>query len=210
MHGTGEASDWIQRFGPLLARGAKVLDVACGAGRHTRWFAARGAVVTALDRDSTALQGLDTVARVVCADIENGPWPLAGETFDAIVITNYLWRPLWPVWLGSLSPNGLLLVETFALGHAKLGRPRNPDFLLRPGELLEIARSAAGASGPGLQVLAYEDGLLDDRARRGLSATTDSEPGDEGTGRRRVQRMAALRPAVPDLETRGDWPLNPG
>lgn len=210
MHGTGEASDWIQRFGPLVPRGARVLDVACGAGRHTRWFAARGAQVTALDRDATALEGLDALARVVCADIEHGPWPLAGETFDAIVITNYLWRPLWPVWLGSLNANGLLLVETFALGHAKLGRPRNPDFLLRPGELIEVAQSAGGAHGHGLQVLAYEDGLLEGTAGQGLGAIRGAEPGGGGTARRRVQRIAAIKPAVPDVETRGDWPLNPG
>ncbi len=209
MHGSGEASDWVQRFGFLVAPGARVLDVASGAGRHTRWFAARGAQVTALDRDAAALKGLDTLARVVCADIENGPWPLAGQTFDAIVITNYLWRPLWPVWLSSLNTGGLLLVETFAWGHAKLGRPRNPDFLLRPGELLEVAQNQSRdpahrlptADMPGLHVLAYEDGLLG----------TDLATASGGhAGARRVQRIAAVKPAWTDPQTCGDWPLNPG
>jgi SAM-dependent methyltransferase len=209
MHGNGEASDWVQRFGPLVPPGARVLDVACGAGRHTRWFAARGAQVTALDRDAGALRGLDVLARVVCTDIETGPWPLMGEAFDAIVITNYLWRPLWPVWLSSLNAGGLLLVETFAWGHAKLGRPRNPDFLLRPGELLGVvqnqardpAHGLAWADPPGLHVLAYEDGLL---------GTDLGAASEGGAGARRVQRIAAIKSAQADLETRGDWPLNPG
>ncbi|MFN5699060.1 MAG: class I SAM-dependent methyltransferase [Betaproteobacteria bacterium] len=188
MHGTGQASNWIQRFSHLVPRGARVLDVASGAGRHSRWFAARGAAVTAVDRDAAALQGLEAVARVVCADIENGPWPLPGEAFDAIIITNYLWRPLWPVWLSSLKPQGVLLVETFAIGHGRLGRPRNPDFLLQPGELLQLAQA-------GLHVLAYEDGLLG-----------SAEPANL----RRVQRMAAIRPLTTDVQAVGDWPLNPG
>lgn len=188
MHGTGAPSDWIRRFGPLTQPGSRVLDVACGAGRHSRWFAQQGAQVTAIDRDAQALQGLDAVARVVCADIENGPWPLPGETFDAIVITHYLWRPLWPVLLGSLRPRGVLLVETFALGHERLGRPRNPDFLLQPGELLAVAQAH------GLHILAYEDGILDPQADLA----------------RRVQRMAAVALESTDPQTRGDWPLNPG
>ena len=147
MHGTGAPSDWIQRFGALVPSGAAVLDVASGSGRHSRWFAARGARVTAIDRDAQALEGLDSVARVVQADIETGPWPLPGEGFDAVVITHYLWRPLWPVLLRSLKPGGWLLVETFAWGHERLGRPRNPDFLLRPGELLEVAQAQARLAG---------------------------------------------------------------
>jgi SAM-dependent methyltransferase len=195
MHGTDAPSDWIQRFGALVPPGAAVLDVASGAGRHSRWFAARGARVTAIDRDAQALEGLDSVARVVQADIETGPWPLPGEGFDAVVITHYLWRPLWPVLLRSLKPGGWLLVETFAWGHERLGRPRNPDFLLRPGELLEVAQAQARLAGlaDGLHILAYEDGLL-----------------GQDTSLRRVQRLAACRPANPDPAFCGDWPLNPG
>ncbi|MFZ9494107.1 MAG: class I SAM-dependent methyltransferase [Burkholderiaceae bacterium] len=192
MHGTGDPSPWVQRFSPLVPRGARVLDVACGAGRHSRWFAARGASVVAIDRDPAALDFLnvslvqDPVAgsvQTLCADIENSLWPLPGERFDAIVITHYLWRPLWPQFRASLRPGGLLLVETFALGHGRFGRPRNPDFLLQPGELLDAAH--------GLHILAYEDGLM-------------------GDPNQRIQRLAACDAAQRGLEERGDWPLNPG
>ena len=204
MHGTGAPSDWIQRFSHLVPSGASVLDVASGAGRHSRWFASRGARVTAIDRDAAALQGLDAVARVVCADIENGPWPLPGETFDALVITHYLWRPLWPVLMGSLKPGGLLLVETFALGHGRWGRPRNPDFLLRAGELLELPQALKLSDQ--LHILAYEDGLLGG----GLGAAADLREGRPDPALRRVQRLAAVYLPEPDPESRGDWPLNPG
>ncbi|MBM3389427.1 MAG: class I SAM-dependent methyltransferase [Betaproteobacteria bacterium] len=227
MHGTGEPSDWVQRFSHLVAPGARVLDVACGAGRHSRWFAERGASVTALDRDAQALQGLQGLARVVCADIEHGTWPLGGETFDAIIVTNYLWRPLWPIWLSSLNPLGLLLVETFAWGHGRWGRPRNPDFLLHPGELLELVRNGPDPGGhgvalthpraadqaplpapaSGLHVLAYEDGLLGSTNRLATAACPVVDP---APGLRRVQRIAALKPVGVDLEAVGDWPLNSG
>ena len=204
MHGTGAPSDWIQRFSHLVPPGACVLDVASGAGRHSRWFAARGARVTAIDRDAAALEGLEAAARVVCADIENGPWPLPGETFDAVVVTHYLWRPLWPVLLGSLKPGGLLLVETFARGHGRWGRPRNPDFLLRAGELLELPQALN--LGRELHILAYEDGLLGG----GANAAVDLCNGSPDPSLRRVQRLAALRLHEADPESCGDWPLNPG
>jgi len=135
-----------------------VLDVACGSGRHVRWLAACGWVVTGIDRDAAAIEPLRPLGRMVAADIESGPWPLPGARFDAVVVTNYLWRPLLPTLLASLAEGGLLVYETFALGNEAFGRPSNPDFLLRPGELLEHCR--------GLHVVAYEDGLLADPARR--------------------------------------------
>lgn len=164
-------SPWITRWAAELPPGARVLDLACGRGRHARWLAARGLQVTALDRDAEALAGLAGLPGLqpLQADVEDGPWPLAGGAFDAIVVTNYLWRPLWPALLACLAPGGLWLHETFALGHEALGRPSRPDFLLRPGELLAVAASA------GLQVLGYEDGLLDGPPRR-------------------IQRIAAARP----------------
>lgn len=146
-------SPWVRRFGALVAPGASVLDVACGGGRHVRWFAERGARVTGVDRDAAAVEPLRACARIVVADIEGDPWPLPGETFDAVIVTNYLWRPLLPTLVGSVGDGGLLVYETFAIGNETVGRPANPDFLLRPGELLQAVH--------GLRVLAYEDGFLD-------------------------------------------------
>ncbi len=133
--------------------GARVLDVACGGGRHVRWFAERGCAVTAVDRDAAAVEPLRAIARVVVADLEAGAWPLPGETFDAVVVTNYLWRPLLPTIVASVATGGVLVYETFAVGNETVGRPSNPDFLLRPGELLTAAQ--------GLRVVAYEDGFVE-------------------------------------------------
>ncbi len=135
-----------------------MLDLACGSGRHVRWLAARGLQVTAVDRDAAALEPLRGIAEVRVADLEAGPWPLAGERFDAVVVTNYLWRPAWPQLRATLTDGGVLIYETFALGHERLGRPSRPEFLLRPGELLALAQ--------GWHVVAYEDGLLDGPPRR--------------------------------------------
>jgi SAM-dependent methyltransferase len=147
----------VQRWGSLVARGATVLDVACGSGRHLRWFAERGAKVTGVDRDAQATEPLRALGRIVVADIETGAWPFDGEQFGAVVVTNYLWRPLLPTLLASVAAGGLLIYETFALGNQTVGKPSNPDFLLKPGELLAAAQ--------GLRVLGYEDGFLDQPPR---------------------------------------------
>jgi SAM-dependent methyltransferase len=152
-HAEPAPSAWVVRGSALVPTGARVLDVACGPGRHVRWFAARGAHVTAVDRDRAALEPLRATAEVVVADLEGAPWPLPGRRFDAVVCTNYLWRPLLPVLRDSLAPGGVLVYETFAVGNETVGRPSNPDFLLRPGELL-----AAFAT---LRIVAYEDVFLD-------------------------------------------------
>jgi len=144
-------SPWVQRWSHLVPAGACVLDVACGSGRHVRWFASRGGRVTGVDRDAAATQPLRDVADIVVADIEAGPWPFAGRHFDAVVVTNYLWRARLPDIVASLAPGGVLIYETFAIGNASVGKPANPDFLLRPGELLQAAR--------GLRVVAFEDGF---------------------------------------------------
>ncbi len=175
-------SEWVVRWSHLVAPGAAVLDVACGRGRHVRWFAALGCRVTAIDRDADAVDPLRDVADVHVADIENGPWPLpTGSRFDAVVCTNYLWRPLWPTVLAALADGGVLLYETFAIGNQTVGKPSNPQFLLRPGELLEVA----GA----LRIVAYEDGFL--RAPE-----------------RFVQRIVAVR-GVPDADPPRRWDLAP-
>ncbi len=129
-----------------------MLDVATGAGRHARHFAGRGHPVDAVDRDATALAGLSGIANITitCADLESGPWPYAGLTYAGIVVANYLHRPLFPHLLAALAPGGVLIYETFAAGNEKYGRPANPDFLLQPGELLEVVRGR-------LRVIAYED-----------------------------------------------------
>lgn len=171
-HAALDASPWVQRWSTLVPRGASVLDLACGSGRHVRWFAARGARVTALDRDAQALAALEGIAaEIVAADIEGGPWPLAGRRFDAVVVTNYLWRALLPTIVASVAEGGALVYETFARGNETVGKPSNPDFLLTPGELL---RAAAG-----LRIVAYEDGFL------------------AGPPERFVQRVAAVREAAP-------------
>ena len=145
------ASAWVQRWSHLVPSGARVLDVACGSGRHVRWFAARGCRVTGVDRDAAAIQPLSDVAEIVVADIEAGPWPFTDHCFDAVVVTNYLWRPRLPDIVASLAPGGVLICETFAVGNETVGKPANPNFLLQPGELLQVAQ--------GLRVVAFEDGF---------------------------------------------------
>ena len=156
-HGSLSPSAWVQRWSHLVPSGASVLDVACGSGRHVHWFAQRGCVVTGVDRDAEALASLNNVARTVTADIENGPWPLSGESFDAVVVTNYLWRALMPTLVASLNEHGVLIYETFAQGNASVGKPSNPNFLLHTGELLSVAA--------GLRMVAFEEGYLDAPAR---------------------------------------------
>ena len=164
-------SDWITRWSHLVAPGANVLDVACGSGRHLRWFVDRGAVVTGIDRDLSATQHLNAVATLIQADIENHAWPLmqdgAPQQFGAIVVTNYLWRPLLPTLVASLAPGAVLLYETFAVGNETLGRPSRPDLLLKAGELLGVCKD--------LHTIAYEHGVLQNPPRF-------------------VQRIAAVRP----------------
>lgn len=150
---TMNASPWIVRWAPLIAPGATVLDVAAGGGRHTRFFRGRSNRVTAVDRDVAGLADLagDPELEIVTANLEGGsPWPLPDRRFGAVVVTNYLHRPLWPALLAALEPGGVLLYETFMVGNERFGKPSNPAFLLRDGELLDIAREG------GLSVIAYE------------------------------------------------------
>jgi SAM-dependent methyltransferase len=170
VHEQEPPSAWVQRWAHLIPAGGTVLDVACGAGRHLRWLAGRGHPAIGVDRDAQAVAALQDLDEIVVADIENGPWPFAGRRFEAVVVTNYLWRPLMPTLVDAVAPGGVLIYETFALGNETVGRPRNPDFLLRPGELLDAAR-------PVLRVVAYEDGY------------TEPPP-------RFVQRLAAVREAT--------------
>lgn len=142
----------MKRWASCIAAGGQVLDLACGGGRHSRFLADAGLRVCAVDRDVGALAALTGVpgVSVQVADLENAPWPLEGRRFAGIVVANYLHRPLFPHLLGALAEEGALIYETFALGNERFGKPSNPDFLLRPGELLEVVHGK-------LRVLAYED-----------------------------------------------------
>jgi SAM-dependent methyltransferase len=166
-------SPWIARFAHLVAGGVRVLDLAAGQGRHARFFAARGCRVLAVDREAAALAALAGAPRIETrtVDLETGSWPLAGERFDAIVVVNYLHRPLFPHLLAALAADGVLLYETFARGNEACGRPSNPDFLLEPDELLQ---RVAGR----LAVVAFEQGHVAGAERGAV-----------------VQRIAAVGPA---------------
>ena len=178
MHGTENPSAWVQRWTHLIAPGSKVLDVACGAGRHMQWLAAQGHHPQGVDRNADALALAQAFGPVTCADIENGPWPFAGQTFGAVIVTHYLWRPLLPTLVQSVAPGGVLIYETFAAGNETVGKPSRPDFLLQPGELLKTTEA--------LRTVAYEDGF-------------------ESLPERFVQRIVAVR--VKPSETLERWSL---
>ena len=149
----GVPSPWVAQWAGLIAADATVLDVAAGGGRHSRFFAQRGHKVTAVDRDVSALAAEPNV-EIVQADLEDGsPWPLPGRSFGAVVVTNYLHRPLFAALLDALMPGGVLLYETFMEGNERFGRPSNPEFLLKDGELLEIVRGR-------FSVVAYEARMI--------------------------------------------------
>lgn len=175
MHGTELPSPWVQRWSHLVPAGAAVLDVACGHGRHLRWFRDCGHPVTGIDRAQEALDAVSCLGETIRADLEGAPWPLPGRVFGAVVVTNYLWRPLFPALQDSVAPGGVLICETFAVGNETVGRPARPEFLLAPGELLRLCDA--------LRVVAYEDGFLADPPRY-------------------VQRIAAVRAAPGDSAPR--------
>jgi SAM-dependent methyltransferase len=151
-----EPSPWLVRFAGLFTPGGRVLDLACGGGRHARFLASRGHAVEAVDVDAAALAELQGIAGIATrqADLEGGPWPYFGQSFSAIVVSNYLFRPLLPHLLGALGEDGVLIYETFMVGNERFGKPANPAYLLRSGELLEVVRRR-------LAVVAFEQGEVD-------------------------------------------------
>jgi SAM-dependent methyltransferase len=148
-HGAGGPSPWVVRFTPRIPKGP-VLDLACGGGRHLRWLMRAGHSLVAIDRDLAAVGDLrGTGAELIEADLEAGPWPLGERRFAGVIVTNYLWRPLLPRIVACVAAGGVLIYETFAVGNERFGKPSNPDFLLKPGELLEAVHGR-------LSVIAYE------------------------------------------------------
>lgn len=179
-HGTEPPSEWVKRWSHLVKPQGCVLDVACGYGRHAYYFHQLNHTVAAVDRAQEAINSIAIMAfacETVVADIESGPWPFAGRQFDAVVVTNYLWRPLMPTLLASLAPGGVLIYETFAQGNETVGKPSRPDFLLRSSELLDVCQ--------GLRVVGFEDGFV---------AACGDAPA------RFVQRIAAVNANAVDLE----------
>lgn len=153
MHSQETPSAWFIHHAALVKSESAILDIACGQGRHSRFFAERGARVTAVDRDAVALQSLATTPNVTteCRDLEGDAWLYASSSFDAIIVCNYLWRPTFASLLATIKPGGVLLYETFMDGNERYGKPSRPDFLLRSNELLAFTRDA-------FRVIAYEEG----------------------------------------------------
>lgn len=144
-------SAWVVRWASAITPSGRVLDLACGSGRHARWLAGQGLRVMAVDIDLGRLGQVPATVTTLQADLEREAWPLAGQRFDAVVVTNYLHRERFDLLLDCIGPCGLLIYETFALGNERFGKPSNPDYLLAPGELLQRVR-------PGFEVLGFEEG----------------------------------------------------
>lgn len=149
-------SSWVVRFAPLIPAGGRVLDLACGRGRHARYLAGLGRQVEAVDRDGEALASLADMPGINTRllDLEGGGWPYFGQAFDAVVVTNYLYRPLLPQIMSLLDEHAVLIYETFMMGNELLGKPDNPAYLLRKGELLEAVRGR-------FNVVAFEQGRVE-------------------------------------------------
>lgn len=171
-HGPAKPSPWVERFLSGVRKDGGILDVACGGGRHMRLALEKGYTVTGIDRDVSQLE--DIAGRkdvgLIEADLETGaPFPLKGMEYDGVIVTDYFWRPILPDIVGCVAGDGVLIYETFALGHERHGKPSNPDFLAKNNELLEAVL-------PELVVVAYEHGLR------------------QGTHPKIVQRIAACGP----------------
>ena len=161
---------WLVRWAELLPKRGRVLDLACGGGRHTAFLAGRGHPVDAVDREPGLADSVRAMPGVneFRYDLENQPWPFAPEIYQGVVVTNYLHRPLFPHLVDALATGGVLIYATFSMGQEVLGRPRNPLHLLMPGELLEAVRGR-------MRVVAYEDVL------------------EAGKPPARVQRLCAIK-----------------
>jgi len=171
-HDNTAISCWVRRYAGRITPASNILDLACGKGRHARFLADLGHRVTAIDRDLSGVADLATDNRfeLIEHDLEGSPWPFARRRFGAIVVTNYLHRPLYPALAAALDDGGTLIYTTFAAGNERFGHPRNPAFLLQPGELLDIFAAE-------LHVVGYDHGRSDrprPAVRQRLCATCKS------------------------------------
>jgi SAM-dependent methyltransferase len=159
-HGLEPPSAWVKRWAHLLPlsenvvdhESVQVLDLACGHGRHMQFLAGLGHKVLGVDRNAEALKTASQWGETLQADIENAAWPLEGRSFKGVVVTNYLWRDLFPQILNSVAEGGVLIYETFSQGNQAYGKPSRPEFLLQPGELLQLCTS--------LRIVAFEEGFI--------------------------------------------------
>jgi len=183
-HDLPAVSLWVERWTHLIAPQGSILDIACGQGRHMKWFAKKGHPVTGVDRSPEAIQAAAEFGETILVDIENEPWPLMNGSqvrlFNAVVVTNYLWRPLLPIIAQSVAPGGALIYETFSQGNETVGKPSRTDFLLKPMELLSTCAN--------MRVVAFEDGFLENPPRF-------------------VQRIAAVRPTLDSQDTHSPTPV---
>ena len=159
-HGLEPPSAWVKRWAHLLPsnenvldhESVQILDLACGHGRHMQFLAGLGHRVLGVDRNAEALKTASQWGETLQADIENAAWPLKGRSFTGVVVTNYLWRDLFPQILNSVAEGGVLIYETFSHGNQAFGKPSRPEFLLQPGELLQRCS--------GLRIVAFEEGFV--------------------------------------------------
>ena len=150
-----QISPWVERFADQIPSGGAVLDLACGGGRHSYFFLDREHPVTAIDRDISTLQPRDGL-EIIQHNLEDGSaWPIGRAQFAAVVVVNYLHRPLLPRLIGAVGQGGVLVYDTFAIGNEVFGRPSNPDFLLRENELYHAVEGE-------LEVVAYFHGRVDE------------------------------------------------
>jgi SAM-dependent methyltransferase len=159
-HGLEPPSAWVKRWAHLLPsnesvvdhESVQVLDLACGHGRHMQFLAGLGHTVLGVDRNAEALKTASQWGETLQADIENAAWPLRGRSFKGVVVTNYLWRDLFPQILNNVADGGVLIYETFSQGNQAFGKPSRPEFLLQQGELLQLCS--------GLRIVAFEEGFV--------------------------------------------------
>lgn len=176
---TMNPSEWIVRYAPLIGEGASILDLACGSGRNGRVFLGGGRKVTFVDIDTSGVQDLAGVrgVEILEADLEGsshqgGGWPFGQKRFDCVIVVNYLWRPILDDICAAVAPGGILLYETFMIGNEAFGRPRSPDFLLNPGELVD-------AAGEDFHILAFEEGAVGtppSAVKQALAARRKTQP----------------------------------